>query len=83
MVTEGQSEPWESVTTPPNPKQHVLYSCQPEHLIENFNAAIQWLRPSESPLYGYLFWGAEYWILRNRSGDSSYLGAFARIVEEA
>lgn len=83
MVSEGQSEPWETMTTPPNPKVRVLYSCRPEHLIENFNASMLWLRPPESPLYGYLFWGAEYWILRNRSGDSSYLRAFTRIVEEA
>lgn len=83
MVSEGQSEPWETETTPPSPKQRVLYSCQPHHLIENFNNAMLWLKPPETPLYGYLFWGAEYWMLRHRFGDPSYLGAFARIVDEA
>ena len=83
MVSEGQAEPWETVTPPPNPTWRVLYSCLPEHLIDNFNAAIHWSRPPESPLYGYLSWGAEYWMLRNKSGDSSYLQAFTRILEEA
>ena len=27
---------------------------------------------------GYLFWGAEYWLARERGGDPSYLRAFAR-----
>jgi hypothetical protein len=41
---------------------------------------MRWSRPA-SPLYAYLFWGAEYWILRERSGDPSYLRAFARLLE--
>jgi hypothetical protein len=32
-------------------------------------------------LYAYLFWGAEYWVLRKQHGDPSYLHAFARILE--
>jgi hypothetical protein len=80
---EAGSEPWETVTTPPNPKGRALYSCLPEHLMDNFNAAMLWSRPPESPLYGYLFWGAEYWLLRSNTGDSSHLQAFTRILEEA
>ena len=82
MVSEGQAEPWEAITVPPNPQRHALYSCPPEQLIRNYNAALAWSRPA-SPLYAYLFWGAEYWVLRDRSGDPSYLQAFARILESA
>ena len=31
----------------------------------------------------YLFWGAEYWILRARSGDPRYMQAVDRILENA
>ncbi len=79
MVAEGQAEPWEMKTVPPNPPGKSMFSCGPHHLIENFNTAISW-SSAESPLYAYLFWGAEYWILRARSGDSSYLDAFQRLL---
>ncbi|MGH2457986.1 MAG: beta-galactosidase [Chloroflexota bacterium] len=82
MVTEGQAEPWEAVTVPPDPAGHGMSSCLPEQVIHNYNA---WLSRSRepNPLDAYLFWGAEYWLLRSRSGDASYLGAFARILENA
>ena len=35
------------------------------------------------PFYAYLFWGAEYWLLRSQSGDPSYVQAFARVLENA
>jgi len=73
MFTEGQSEPWETTTTPPNPKERCLFSCGPEQLIRNFNAAMA-VKPE-----AYLLWGAEYWVLREQSGDRSYLEAFARL----
>ncbi len=79
MVAEGQAEPWEMRTVPPNPSGKSMFSCGPHHLIENYNAAISW-SSRETPLYAYLFWGAEYWILRARSGDSSYLDAFQRLL---
>lgn len=82
MISEGQAEPWETVTTPPNPDKQGMYSCLPEHLITNYNTCMRWSR-SEAPLYAYLFWGAEYWMLRQQSADSSYLQAFARILEQA
>ncbi|MBV9230979.1 MAG: beta-galactosidase, partial [Chloroflexi bacterium] len=63
MIAEGQAEPWETVTTPPNPHQQSMYSCLPEHLITNYNTCMRWSQP-EAPLYAYLFWGAEYWLLR-------------------
>lgn len=81
MVTEGQAEPWETVTTPPNPQYAGAFSCLPEHLIENYN---QWLSPDgldSAPLYAYLFWGAEYWVRRQQSGDVRYLNAFVRILD--
>jgi hypothetical protein len=82
MVTEGQAEPWETVTAPPNPGGRAMYSCLPERIITNYNTCMRWSRQGH-PLYAYLFWGAEYWILRQQSNDSSYLQAFARILENA
>jgi hypothetical protein len=83
MITEGQAEPWETVTTPPSPQGCGMYSCLPEHLIDTYN---QWLRPDprgERALYAYLFWGAEYWVRRQQGGDPRYLQAFARILEHS
>ena len=81
MVSEGQAEPWEAVTKPPNPEMRAMFSCSPSEIIRNYNAAMGW-SGDEAPLYAYLFWGAEYWILRSRSGDPSYLQAFERILNE-
>jgi hypothetical protein len=83
MVSEGQAEPWEAVTTPPNPRGRSPYSCRPEDLIENYNRWMRWSRAADIVLDAYLFWGAEYWILRQRSGDPSYLRAFERVLERA
>jgi Beta-galactosidase len=77
MIAEGQAEPWEAVTTPPDPGGRGMYSCLPEHVIRNYNDC---MTPG---LWGYLFWGAEYWVLRQRSGDPGYLGAFGRVLAEA
>jgi hypothetical protein len=82
LVSEGQAEPWEAVTTPPNPRAEAMSSCVPEHLIANYNQCLRWARQADFTLDAYLFWGAEYWVLREQSGDSSYLGAFARILEQ-
>jgi hypothetical protein len=82
MIAEGQAEPWEAVTTPPNPAQQGMSSCLPEHLITNYNTCMRW-SAQEASLYAYLFWGAEYWVLRKQSADFSYLQAFARILEHA
>lgn len=80
MVSEIQAEPWEAVTVPPSPPGRVLYSCQPEHLIAGYNRCVRWNSSSAWPL---LFWGAEYWLLRARQGDPSYLRAFRRVLDEA
>jgi hypothetical protein len=77
MIAEGQAEPWEAVTTPPDPRQRGMYSCLPEHVIANYN---DWVAPG---LWAYLFWGAEYWMLRQRNGDPRYLGAFGRVLAES
>lgn len=82
MIAEGQAEPWETVTTPPNPSGQGMFSCLPEHIITNYNTCMGWAG-QEAPLYGYLFWGAEYWLLRKQNADPSYLQAFARILERA
>jgi len=80
MVAEGQAEPWETVTTPPNPAGRQMFSCLPEHLITNYDTCMRWFQQG-CTLYAYLFWGAEYWVLRKQHGDPSYLQAFARILE--
>ncbi|HLV97675.1 MAG TPA: beta-galactosidase [Ktedonobacterales bacterium] len=82
LIAEGQAEPWESVTIPPSLDKQGLYSCLPEQVITNYNTCMGWIG-QEAPLYAYLFWGAEYWMLRKQGADSSYLQAFARVLEQA
>ncbi|HET8910527.1 MAG TPA: hypothetical protein VFN23_03630, partial [Ktedonobacteraceae bacterium] len=83
VVSEAQAEPWEAVTVPPNPgNKQGMYSCLPEQLINNYNTCMRWSQPGAS-LSAYLFWGAEYWMLRKQGGDSSYLKTFERILENA
>jgi Beta-galactosidase len=81
MISEGQAEPWEAVTTPPSPAGRAMASCPPERVIENYNRCLALARESDGTLEAYLFWGAEYWLLRQQTGDGSYLGAFRRILE--
>ena len=81
LISEGQAEPWEAITTPPNPTNQAMYSCLPEQVIQNYNACMD--SYGAIGLYAYLFWGAEYWVLRNKSHDSSYLDVFACILEHA
>lgn len=80
MIAEGQAEPWEAITTPPSPPGRVMRSCRPEDLIANYNHCLQWGSPVIS---AYLFWGAEYWLLRDQQGDPSYLRALGRLLEAA
>jgi Beta-galactosidase len=77
MIIEGQAEPWEAVTTPPSPQDRAMYSCLPEHVVENYSQCMRWHGPA---LEAYLFWGAEYWVLRQQQGDPRYLQAFARVL---
>jgi hypothetical protein len=83
MISEGQAEPWEAITVPPNPTAQSMYSCTPELVIDNYNRCMGWAREEGFPLDAYIFWGAEYWILRDRSGDARYLRAVERILESA
>jgi hypothetical protein len=83
MVAEGQAEPWEAVTTPPNPTAGAMYSCLPEQVIQNYNQCMRWQSDGNLSLYAYLFWGAEYWVLRQQGGDSRYLRAFERVLAHA
>lgn len=83
MIAEGQAEPWEAVTTPPDPRGRVMYSCQPEQLIRTYNRCMREFRRAGTDQWAYLFWGAEYWLLRERHGDPSYLHAFTRILDAA
>jgi hypothetical protein len=50
--------------------------------VTNYNAWMQDVGQG-ALLYAYLFWGAEYWMLRNQNQDVSYLRAFVRILENA
>lgn len=77
MISEGQAEPWEAVTTPPSAPGVGMYSCLPEHVIENYN---QCKAAGGDALWAYLFWGAEYWLLRRCQGDERYLRAFGRVL---
>lgn len=83
MIAEGQAEPWETVTAPPNPMAQGMYSCLPEQVIETYNHCMGWARQQSSGLYAYLFWGAEYWVLRQHCGDARYMQAFARILAQS
>jgi hypothetical protein len=84
MISEGQAEPWETATTPPSPAAvNGATSCLPEHVIENYNQCMSWAPGDGLTLYAYLFWGAEYWLSRQHSGDPSYLQAFERLLELA
>ena len=83
LIAEGQAEPWEAVTTPPDPRGRVMYSCPPEHVIQNYSHCMRGFRRSGHGPWAYLFWGAEYWLLRQQHGDPSYLEAFARILDLA
>ena len=83
MITEGQAEPWEAVTTPPNAARRAMASCPPERVIENYNRCLVLARESGSSLDAYLFWGAEYWLLRQQTGDASYVDTFRRILASA
>ena len=83
MVAEGQAEPWETVTTPPSPPGRAMFSCLPEHVIGNYNSAMRLGRSVPGGLWAYLFWGAEYWLLRAQQGDESYLRAFGRVLDAA
>lgn len=83
MVTEGQAEPWESRTVPPSPHGRFPTSCTPADIVRTYNRCMTGLQRSGVPPEAYLFWGAEYWSLRARSGDRSYLAAFEQIVERS
>lgn len=83
MVAEGQAEPWETVTNPPNPSNQGMYSCLPEQLIETYNQCMSWNDGAPAQISAYLFWGAEYWMRRDLDGDPRYLKAFRRILDTA
>jgi Beta-galactosidase len=83
MFTEIQAEPWEAVTVPPSPPGRGMYSCLPEHMIASYNRCVRWSRRVPPGAAAYLFWGAEYWLLRERQGDPAYLNAFRRILADA
>lgn len=83
MLAEIQAEPWEAVTVPPSPPGRGMYSCLPDQVIASYNRTARWSRRNPPGAWAYLFWGAEYWLLRARQGDPSYLRAFARILDGA
>ena len=83
MVSEGQAEPWEAVTIAAQSARpaHVQLPAGAGHRATTTTA---WAgRSRRRRLDAYLFWGAEYWLLRQRTGDASYLRAFERVLETA
>ncbi len=80
MIAEGQAEPWETVTTPPSVPGRGMFSCLPEHVVGNYNSAMRLGQALPGGLRAYLFWGAEYGLLRRDQGDDSYLRAFSRVL---
>jgi Beta-galactosidase len=82
-LAEGQAEPWEAVTVPPDPGRRRMASCGPADVIRVYNDARGAARTAGAELGAYLFWGAEYWVLREQGGDPSYLGAFERVLLES
>jgi Beta-galactosidase len=80
MISECQAEPWETVTTPPSEPGLGMYSCLPEHVVGNYNAAMRLGATAAGGPWAVLFWGAEYWLKRRDQGDGRYLGAFARVL---
>lgn len=68
---------------PSQPPGRGMYSCLPEHVIDNYNQTMCWHRDGFSDAWAYLFWGAEYWLLRRQHGDHRYLDAFTRVLEES
>ena len=80
LIAEGQAEPWEAVTVPPSRPDSGMYSCLPEDVIGTYNRAAHYCLRAGVTCAAYLFWGAEYWLLRQASGDSRYLDAFARVL---
>lgn len=81
MVSEGQAEPWETVVIPPGGAEHAPASCTPANLIDNYNRCMRWAKRKAFTLEGYVFWGAEYWMVRRAAGDTSYLQAFERVLQ--
>jgi hypothetical protein len=81
MISEIQAEPWEAITVPPSPPGRGMYSCLPEHMIVNYNQCVRWSRRTPPGASAYLFWGAEYWLLRALQGDPTYLRAFSRVLD--
>lgn len=79
VVTECQAEPWEAVTVPPSPGSRAAASCPPERLIQNYNTCLRW---AAGGIDSFLFWGAEYWVMRRLQGDPRYLDAFARVLAQ-
>jgi hypothetical protein len=83
LISEGQAEPWEWVTTPPSPAGKAMFSCQPEDVIGNYNRCMGWAKRNRMRFDAYLFWGAEYWVMRQLQGDPHYLDAFVRLLQRA
>ena len=84
MVTEGQAEPWEAVTEPPSPMSGLAtVSCPPDRLIETYNVCLDAAATVGVQPEAYVFWGTEYWLRRERDGDSTYLESAERVISNA
>jgi hypothetical protein len=65
-ANQPRNRVFERHTVPPSPQGYGMYSCLPEHMIANYNQCVRWTRRTSQGASAYLFWGAEYWLLRAR-----------------
>ena len=56
MIAEGQAEPWEAITAPPDPPDGGMYSCLPGGVIENYNRAALYSHRAGLSCSAYLSW---------------------------
>ena len=61
--------------------RHAAHAGERADALTDTTDLVIWARRTGVHLDGYLFWGAEYWLLRQREGDPSYLKAFTRILD--
>jgi hypothetical protein len=74
-VTELQAEPWEKNET--NYKATNPGSISPKQLQKNLKTA------QELSVQEIDFWGLEYWLWRDKNGDSTYLDYIKETLKDA
>jgi hypothetical protein len=73
---------WREVPVEPRRQTKLGASFRPPQ-VDALGLDVGWARDGNFELDAYVFWGAEYWIARQQSGDARYLDAIARIMSES